>query len=109
MTTRRAHDESNDLAVLDAELRRLTRRADRQRQQIKQGTEAWQRWSATIDEGLRIVGRIERAPITDMVRLTTKFRAILWRIHVDENVIMDEDVRRTLMRFGRQLAQFSHR
>lgn len=79
-----------DLGMLDAELRRLTRRADRQRRQIEQGTEAWQRWSSTIDEGLGVVTSIERAPVDNLVGLATKFRAILWRIRTDEGVILDE-------------------
>ena len=104
MVAQQAHNADTDLADLETELRRLTRRADRQKRRIKLSTEAWQRWSATIQEGLGIVGRIERAPIRDMVGLTTKFRAILWRIQVDEDVILDEAVRRALKRFGRDVA-----
>ena len=64
-------------------------------------------WSSTIDEGLDIVIRIDHAPALDVAGLATKFRAILWRIRVDENVIMDEAVRRALHRFGRQLVQMA--
>ena len=92
-----------DLSLLDIELRRLTRRASRQRQQMRLDTEAWRRWSATIDEGFNIIGRIDHAPARDLAGLSVKFRAILWRVRIDEDVIMDEAVRRALDGFGRQL------
>ena len=101
------HSGKANLILLDTELRRLTRRADRQRGEMKQSTAAWQRWSATIDKGLNIVGRIETARARDVAGLATKFRAILWRIRVDEEVIMDEAVRRALHRFGRQLVHMA--
>ncbi len=82
------------LVVLVAELRRLTRRADRQRRQIEQGTEAWQRWSSTIDEELGVVTSMERAPVDIVTGLATKFRAILWRFRTDEDDILDDGVRR---------------
>ena len=96
-----------DLVLLDAELRRLTRRADLRRRRMKQSTQAWQLWSSTIDEGLDIVRRIDDARAGDLAGLATKFRAILWRIRVDEDVIMDEAVRRALHRFGRQLVHMA--
>ena len=98
-----------DLVLLDAELRTRTRRADRQRRRINQGMQPWQRWSATIDEGLEVVERIDHAPVQDIEGLATKFRAILWRIRIDEDVIMDQGLRRALQRFGRQLAQLVQR
>ena len=97
------------LADLDAELRRLTRRAGRQKQRMKRDTEAWRTWSSTIDEGLDLAGRIDRAPALDLAGLSIKFRAILWRIHVDEDVIMDEAIRRALDGFGRQLTSLVRR
>ena len=66
MAARQANDGDGDLAALDAELRRVTRRADRQRRLIEQSTEAWQRGSATIDESLGVVGRIEHVPARDL-------------------------------------------
>jgi len=68
------------LLQLDAELRRLTRRADRQQRRVKQSADAWQLWSSTIDEGLDIVSRIDGAHALDLDALAVKFRAILWRI-----------------------------
>ena len=107
MVRRLEHQRNSDLIALDAELRRLTRRADRQRRQMKWRAAAWQRWSGTIDEGLALVDRIDHAPALDHGALAIKFQAILWRVRIDENVIMDEGVRRALGRFGRQLAQLA--
>ena len=39
-----------DLGALERELSRLRRRAVRQKRTIKTSPEAWQKWSATMDE-----------------------------------------------------------
>ena len=57
----RLRDAGGTLLELDAELRRLTRRADRQQRRMRQSADAWQLWSSTIDDGLDIVGRIDDA------------------------------------------------
>lgn len=101
---------TDDLIALDIELGRLIRRAGRQRRQIPrmpQSSEARAGWSATIDEGLTLVSRIERAPANDLADLAVKFRAILWRIQTDEGVVLDEGLQHSLRRFGRQLARMA--
>jgi len=72
----RLRDAGGTLLELDAELRRLTRRADRQQRRMRQSADAWQLWSSTIDDGLDIVGRIDDASALDVDALAIKFRAI---------------------------------
>ena len=80
-----------DLIVLDTELRRITRRASQQHRLAKLTVEAWQRWSETIDTGLKLVDLVEKAPARDLTGLSIKLRAVLWRIRIDEDVILDEN------------------
>ena len=96
----RLRDAGGTLLELDSELRRLTRRADRQQRRMRQSAGAWQLWSSTIDDGLDIVGRIDDASALDVDALAIKFRAIFWRMRVDEDLIMDETVTRALHKFG---------
>lgn len=105
MAARSGHDRNSDLTTLDTGLRRVARRADRQRRGMQQTPEAWQRWSATIDEGDALAARIETAPVDDLAGLAVKFRAVLWRIRTDEGIIMDEVLGRALQWFGRDVAR----
>ena len=93
-----------DLILLDTELRRVASRASRQRRQIKASVNAWQRWSATIDAGLKIADLIEAAPASDITGLSIKLRAILWRLRMDEDVVLDDTLTRALRRLARDVS-----
>jgi hypothetical protein len=90
------------LAELNEELSRLRRRAARQKRNIAVSTDAWQVWSDTIDEALRLVSRMAAAPVSDPVDLSKKFRAILWAIETNDSLVDDAD-RRLLRAFDRDL------
>ena len=92
-----------DVDPLAQQLARLRRRAARQKRTIKSSPEAWQRWSATMDEIAGLTQRLVTSPAPDLERLAAKFSAILWLIEVNESLLDDGDMRR-LRRFGRDLS-----
>lgn len=96
-----------DVGALERELSRLRRRAARQKHNIKSKPEAWQRWSATMDEIAGLTQRLVASPAPDLERLAAKFRAILWLIEVNESLLDSGDLRR-LRRFGRDLSALAN-
>ena len=92
-----------DVGALERELSRLRRRAARQKRTIKSSPEAWQRWSATMDEVAGLTQRLVASPAPDLERLAAKFSAILWLIEVNDSLLDGGDLRR-LRRFGRDLS-----
>ena len=96
-----------DLIPLEAELLRIARRSSRLRTRRKSTVEAWRGWSDSIDAGIRIAIEIEAAPARDVAGLATKLRAILWRIRMDEDVILDETLSRALRRLAREAAHLA--
>ena len=90
------------LVELDEELSRLRRRAARQKRNIAVNTEAWQVWSNTIDEALRLVALIAAAHASAPRDLSRKFSAILWAIEVKDSLLDNAD-RRLLRVFDRDL------
>ena len=95
-----------DTGALAQELARLRRRATRQKRKISAGSDAWQKWSATMDEIAILAQRLAAGPANDLESLATKFEAILWLIEVNESLLDRSDLRR-LRRFGQDLADLS--
>ena len=91
-----------DLGALERELSRLRRRAVRQKRTIKTSPEAWQKWSATMDEIASLTQRLVASPTPDLEGLAAKFSAILWLIEINNSPLDSGDLRR-LRRFGRDL------
>lgn len=96
-------DGEMDVDALAQQLARLRRRATRQKRSIGSGPEAWQRWSATLDEIAGLTQRLVASPAPDLEHLAVKFSAILWLIEVNESLLDSGDLRR-LRRFGRDLS-----
>jgi len=96
-------DSEIDTGALARELVRLRRRATRQKRTIKSGSDAWQEWSATMDEIANLTRRLVARPAHDIGSLAAKFKAILWLIEVNESLLDSGDLRR-LRRLGRELA-----
>jgi hypothetical protein len=92
--------DSGDLAQ---ELGRLRRRATRQKRNIKASPDAWQDWSATMEEIAVLTQQLVVRPADDLDDLAAKFSAILWLIEVNESLLDSGDLRR-LRRFGRDLS-----
>ena len=65
--------------------------------------DAWRRWSDTIDAGFKVADVIEAVPASDITGLSIKLRAILWRIRMDEDVVLDETLTRALWRLARDV------
>lgn len=99
--------DARRIGELSEQLARLQRRASRQKGSISRNSDAWQRWSGTIDEIATIVDQLAATPASDVENLATKFRAILWLIETNESLLDSGDLRR-LRRFGRDLSA-SHR
>ena len=95
-----------DVGDLKRELTRLRRRAARQKRQIKSHPEAWQQWSATMDEIATLTERLIARPAGDLESLAVKFDVILWLIKVNESLLDRSDLRR-LRRFGRDLSSLA--
>jgi hypothetical protein len=96
-------DSETDTGALVRELARLRRRAAHQKRNIEARPDAWQDWSATIDEISVLTQRLVVRPADDFESLAAKFNAILWLIEVNESLLDDGDMRR-LRRFGRDLS-----
>jgi len=96
-----------DLIDLDVEFRRIARRTSQLHVRRKSPLEASRRWSDTIDAGLKVAGLIKAAPARDIAGLARKSRAILWRIRVDEDVILDAILVRALRRLAREVAHLA--
>ena len=96
-----------DLIQLDAELRRIARRTSQLHTRRKSTIDAWRRWSDSIDEGLRTADSIEATPARDINGLAIKLRAVLWRIRMDEDVILDAALTRVLRRLAREVAHLA--
>lgn len=96
-------DSQMDFSTLASELGRLRRRAVRQRRHSGSGPEAWQDWSATMQEVTTLTQRLLARPANDLGSLSAKFDVILWLIEVNESLLDRTDLRR-LRRFGRDLS-----
>jgi hypothetical protein len=96
-------DSEIDSGALTEELARLRRRAARQKRNIASSPEAWQKWSATMDEIAGLTQRLVASPAPDLESLAVKFSAILWLIEINESLLDSGDLRR-LRRFGRDLS-----
>jgi hypothetical protein len=83
-----------DVGALERELFRLRRRAARQKRNIKSSPEAWQRWSATMDEIAGLTQRLVAYPAPDLEHLAVTFSTILWLIEVNESLLDSGDLRR---------------
>ena len=91
-----------DTSALTQELARLRRRAARQKRKISSGSDAWQKWSATMDEIADLTHRLVARPANNLESLAAKFKAILWQIEVNDSLLDTGDLRR-LRRLGRDL------
>ena len=98
-----SRNSAMDVDALARRLARLRRRAARQKRNIGAGPDAWQRWSATMDEIAGLTQRLVASPSPDLERLAAKFSAILWLTEVNESLLDSGDLRR-LRRFGRDLS-----
>jgi hypothetical protein len=96
-------DSEMDTGALAQQLARLRRRAARQKRKIAASKEAWQAWSATMDEIAGLTQRLVASPAPDLESLAAKFRAILWLIEINESLLDSADLRR-LRRFCRDLS-----
>lgn len=96
-------DSEIDTNALARELARLRRRAARQKHNITSGSDAWQRWSATMDEIATLTQRLLARPADDLGSLSAKFYAILWLMEVNQSLLDRGDLRR-LRGFGRDLS-----
>ena len=67
-----------DLVALDVELRRLVRRARRQRRGAEGGPAQWQVWSGTTDEAFCLVDQITGTPALGLDGLSVKIGALRW-------------------------------
>ena len=92
-----------DVDALAQQLAQLQRRATRQKRKVGSSPEAWQRWSATMDEIAGLTQRLVASPSPGLERLAVKFGAIVWLIEVNESLLDRGDLRR-LRRFGRDLS-----
>lgn len=99
-------DSEIDTNALAQELARLRRRAARQKRNIRSGSDAWQRWSATMDEIAALTQRLVTRPADDLQSLQVKFDAILWLIEANQSLLDRGDLRR-LRRFGRELSNYA--
>ena len=90
------------VTTLGEEFDRLRRRAARQKRLASGGSLGWQRWSSTIDAGLRVATNLTRLPAQNIDQLVTVFDAVLWAIDTNES-LLDMADRRLLRRFGREL------
>jgi hypothetical protein len=99
------------LEVLGRELTRHRRRARRQRRQLEAikdesnaagAAEAASKWSDAVTEALRIAEVVSREPAHDVAGLVVKFDAAWWWI-VEDQSLLDDQVRLWLMRFRRSL------
>jgi hypothetical protein len=95
-------DSERDTGAIAQELARLQRRAVRQKRSITSGSDAWRKWSVTMDEIARLTQGLVVRPANDLESLAAKFEAILWLIEINQNLLDSQDLRR-LRRFGRDL------
>ena len=95
-------DSEIDTGALVRELARLRRRAARQKRKITSEPDAWQVWSATMEEIASLTVLLVARPADDLENLTAKFKAILWLIEINESLLDSGDLKR-LRRFGRDL------
>lgn len=96
-------DSETEIGALAEDLVRLRRRATRQKRNINSSSNAWQTWSATMDEIATLTQRLVTRPTDDLQSLQVKFDAILWLIEVNQSLLDRGDLRR-LRRFGRELS-----
>ena len=96
-------DNRTEIGALRRDLDRLRQRAARQKRAIQSSPAAWQRWSTTMDEIADLTQRLGASPAPDIAILSSKFRAVLWLIEVNESLLDTGDLRR-LRRFGRELS-----
>ena len=96
-------NSERDVSALERELSRLRRRAARQKRTLKSNPEAWQKWSATMDEIAGLTQRLVASPAPDLESVAAKFSAILWLIEINESLLDGADLRR-LRGFGRDLS-----
>ena len=99
-------DRATETGALAQELARLQRRAARQKRTITANAEAWQKWSATMDDIATLIQLLVACPADDLEILAAKFDAILWLIKVNESLLDTGDLRR-LRRFGRDLSSLA--
>ena len=97
-------DSELGISSLARELARLRRRAARQKRNIDVSPDAWQNWSATMEEIAVLTQRLVVRPADNLDDLAAKFNAILWLIEVNESLLDAGDLRR-LRRFGRDLSR----
>jgi hypothetical protein len=95
---------ASSMGELAAEFERLRRRAVRQKRTVAESLEAWQRWSATIDEAMAIVDLLAASPARTIDDLTVKFSALLKAIEFNASIVDATDLQH-LKRFGRDLAR----
>jgi hypothetical protein len=70
-------------------------------------TRAWQCWSTTLSASLQLAARIDKMPARTVAGLEVRFRALLWRLTYDDD-LLDDDHRRALQAFGRGIAEMAH-
>ena len=96
-------NSGTNISEFSDKLARLRRRAARQKRAIAATSEAWQRWSSTMDEIAALTERVVTSPAANVDSLAIKFRAILWQIEINDRLLDGDDLRR-LRRFGREVA-----
>ena len=94
-----------DLVALDVELRRLVRRARRQRRGAEGGPAQWQAWSGTTDEAFGLVDRIAGTPALGLDGIAVKIGALRWFLEETDAILDAKGLRqlRSLDREARRL------
>ena len=103
-------ERDSELLTLDAQLRRLRRRTDRQRRRIgSSGSAAWQAWSTTIDEALAVASRMARTPAHGLPGLAVKICATVWFLLDASDAVLDDEGARQLRALGREVRRLAGR
>lgn len=103
----------DDLITLGLHLQQLGRRVRTLHRQMQStdNTDTWQRWSDAHAHLSGLCDRIARTPATTLAGLAVRYEALAICL-LDDDVLMDEDIRRQVLAFQRdirQLARTPHR
>ena len=93
--------DDTDLLALDIALRRLVRRASRQRRASESGPTQWRTFSRTIDDAFGVVDRIAGTPAHGLDGLAVKIGALRWFL-AETDAILDAKGLRQLCSLDRE-------